>query len=96
MNQPERGHESFPREPTNHQTRLYANLSTSIADAIDSARSVPCIQFPAMFDRVEQEIGGRPAEHGMQEVPRNPSGGRGGWCSRRPPAQHAAARTLPT
>lgn len=40
---------------------MYSNLSNAIADSIDGGRSVPCIRLPALFDRVEQDTGGRPA-----------------------------------
>lgn len=61
----------YTRELTEDQVRMYSNLSTAIADAIDGGRSVPCIRLPALFDRVEQDTGGRPAEHGVQSIRRD-------------------------
>lgn len=51
--------------------RSYPNLSTAIADAIDGGRPVPCIRIPALFDRVEQETRGRPAEFGVRSIRRD-------------------------
>lgn len=59
------------RELTEHQVRSYSNLSAAIAEAIDAGRSVPCIRLPTLFDRAEQETGGRPAEHGVQGLRRD-------------------------
>ncbi|HEX8509289.1 MAG TPA: hypothetical protein VF635_07305 [Propionibacteriaceae bacterium] len=61
----------YTRDLTEDQVRSYSNLSIAIADAIDGGRAVPCIRIPALFDRVEQETGGRPAEHGVQGIRRN-------------------------
>lgn len=61
----------YTRNLTEDQVRSYSNLSIAIADAIDGGRAVPCIRIPALFDRVEQETGGRPAEHGVQGIRRN-------------------------
>lgn len=57
--------------PTEDQLRTYANLSTAIANAIDSGGSVPCILFPALFDRIERDTGGRPADHGEESLRRD-------------------------
>jgi len=59
------------RELTEDQVRSYSNLSAAIADAIDGGRAVPCIRLPTLFDRAEQETGGRPAEHGVQGIRRD-------------------------
>lgn len=60
----------YTRELTEDQVRMYSNLSTAITNAIDGGRSVPCIRLPALFDRAEQDSGGRPDEHGVQSIRR--------------------------
>lgn len=59
------------RDLTEDQARSYSTLSAAIADAMDGGRAVPCIRLPTLFDRAEQETGGRPAEHGVQSIRRD-------------------------
>lgn len=40
----------FTTDLTDEQRRNYTRLATSIADAIDDGRPVPCLRVPAFFD----------------------------------------------
>lgn len=74
----------YTSELTEDQARRYSTLSVAIADAMDESRAVPCIRLPALFNRAEQKAGGRPPEHGVQNLRRD-------LCASCPVIQQCAA-----